>query len=299
MSKITQALEKAARERLQREQRQPTAVPATPVTVQLVSPVVSEIPLTGQIEVDPHIVCATDTKSPIAEQYRILKTNLQSLRHRANFKTIVVTSAVHGEGKSVTSVNLALTLARQEQLKVALVDADMRRSSVHRWLGLPDHERGLSTVLRDNGVLNGSLVRLQSPALTVLPGGPMPNHPAELLESVSMRRLLDILRAQFDLIIIDSPPVLAVADPSILAAQADGVLLVVRAGRTQLRTVTEAKARLEQVKAMILGCVLTQVSLYSPGYYRYYRAHYQEEKQEKREKAKAQHDAGQVPVAAH
>jgi len=270
MSKITEALEKAARERLQRSHEQATAT-AGPVVVPLAARRgIGEVTPAGQVAIDPHIICAADSESPIAEQYRILRTNLQSLRLRSGPKVIVVTSAVNGEGKSVTSTNLALTLARQENLRVALVDADMRKSSIPKWLGLQHRDIGLSTALRRNGELDGSLVNLQTPALTVLPAGPHPDHPAELLESVSWKRLIATLKTQFDIIIVDSPPVLPVADPSIIAAQADGVLLVVRSGKTQRRTVLQAQELLKKSKANILGCVLTHVEYYLPGYYRYY-----------------------------
>ncbi len=285
MSKITQALEKAARERLQRG-RQPEVVSGDAVTVPLVAPSVGDIATIGQIELDPHIVTGADGKSAIAEQYRILKTNLQSLRLRSGPKVIVLTSSVNGEGKSVTALNLAITLARQEQLKVALVDADLRKSSIHRWLGLPEGPTGLSTVLRNGGVLNGGLMRLHAPPLTVLPAGPMPEHPAELLDSSAMRRLLATLKTQFDLILVDSPPVLPVADPGILASQADGVLLVVRAGKTQRRMITQAQVMLAQMKATVIGCVLTHVEHYLPGYYRYYHYYKQE------------HDADAAAVSA-
>ena len=276
MSKITQALEKAARERLQRSREQVTAA-AGPVKVAFTAHRISEIAPAGRVELDAHIVSATDPTSAIAEQYRILRANLQSLRMRPGSKVIVVTSAVNSEGKSVTAVNLALTLARQETLKVALVDADMRKSSVPRWLGLNHRLQGLSTALRQGGELDGSLVQLASPRLAVLPAGPRPEHPVDLLESVAMRRLIASLRTQFDYIIVDAPPLLPVADPGILAGQADGVLLVVRAGRTQRRVVQEALERLKKVKATVLGSVLTHVEYYAPGAYRYYR-YYREQK---------------------
>jgi len=270
MSKITKALEKAARERFQRQQEQAT-VKATAVELPLEVPSrVGDVTTIDRIQIDPHIVAAADSASPIAEQYRILRTNLQSLNLRPGTKTIIVTSAVHDEGKSVTSINLAMTLARQEGLRVVLVDADLRKGSIHKWLGLHDRSEGLSTVLARGGGLNGSLIKLKEPPLAILPAGAHPEHPAELLESSSMKRLLATLKTQFDVIIVDAPPVLPVADPGILAAQADGILLVVRAGRTQRKTVLQAQALLKQMKANVLGCVLTHVEYYLPGYYRYY-----------------------------
>ncbi len=272
MSKITKALQKAARERLRRLQEQPT-VASAPVAVALAAEP-GAVAVEHHVQVDPHIVSATDPKSPIAEQYRILRTNIQALRLRAGPKTLVVTSAVHGEGKSVTAINLALTLARQEHLRVVLVDADMRKSSVQRWLGLSTRAHGLSTVLAQGGELNGSLVRLASPPVTILPAGPLAENPAELLESSGMKRLLGTLKGHYDIILMDAPPVLPVTDPSILASVADGVLLVVRAGKTQRKTVVQAQRLLQQAKANVIGCVLTHVEYYLPGYYRYYRYRY-------------------------
>jgi hypothetical protein len=135
MSKISQALEKAARERLQRSQKaEPQVNVAAPPVVVPVTPIresVGEIPAAKHVQIDPHIISAADPKSPISEQYRILKANLQALKLRHGPKVIVITSSVHGEGKSVTSINLAMTLARQEQQRVVLIDGDMRRGSVH------------------------------------------------------------------------------------------------------------------------------------------------------------------------
>ncbi len=271
MSKITKALEKAARERLQRLQEQPTVKGPSVKTVSLVQPSrLGDIAEVGQVQIDPHIVTIGDPKSPIAEQYRILRTNLQTMRMKQGAKVFVVTSAVHGEGKTVTAINLALTLARQEQARVVLVDADLRKGSIHQWLGVGERPEGLSTILERGGELNGSVVRLQSPPLALIPAGPVPEHPAELLESSAMKRVLATLKSEFDVIVIDAPPVLPVADPGILAAHSDGVLFVVRAGKTQRKTVIQAQTLLTQMKATILGCVLTHVEYYLPGYYRYY-----------------------------
>lgn len=278
MSKITQALEKAARDRARERAAQPTVTPKPTLLALEPSSVAAGLPAgipVGGIEIDPHIVSATDPQSPIAEQYRILRTNLQSLKGFAGAKALVVTSAVHGEGKSVTSINLALTLAQQEHLRVLLIDADLRCSSVDRWLGLGS-TKGLSTVLSDGLNLDGAILKLQSPPLSVLPAGPHPERPAELLESSNMRRLLAMLRSQYDVIIIDAPPVLPVTDPGILGAMADGTLLVVRAGRTQRKVVRQAQELLRQTKAKLMGCVLTHVEYYIPGYARYYKYRYGE-----------------------
>lgn len=277
MSKITQALEKAARERLQRASQQPPVIQPTAksevirAALSAVGPTSVESISVGEVTIDPHIVSATDPRSPIAEQYRILKTNMNSLNLRHGSKAFMVTSSIGGEGKSVTTVNLAITLARQENLKVVLVDADMRRSSIHQWLGIPEQAKGLSTALQDNGNLSGTLVRLEAPLLTILPAGPHVQHPDELLESQATRRLIASLKAQFDVVLIDAPPVLSVADPGILSELVDGVLFVVRSGFTQRRTINEALTRLNRLKANMLGCVLTHTQEYLSGYAKYYR----------------------------
>lgn len=269
MSKITRALEKAARERL-RGDRDEVTVSVGAVTVPVVMSRVGEIASAGEVHIDPHIVSVAEAMSPIAEQYRILRTNLLSNRLRGGPKVVVVTSAVNGEGKSVTAVNLALSLAQQDGLKVVLVDLDLRKSTVHRWLGLEEPPQGTSTVLSRDGVLNGALLQLQSPRLAVLPSGPTPEQPAELLGSTAMKRMVAALRNEFDVVIIDTPPVMMVADAGIIASQADGVLFVVRAGRTQRKTVRQTLAILTQMKATLFGCVLTHVEHYLPGYYGYY-----------------------------
>ena len=280
MSKITKALEKAARERQRHGQHQDEMVTVTakPITVAFAPmPAAGETVAPVTVKIDPHIVSAADPLSPISEQYRILRTNLQSLKGFAGAKTVVLTSAIHEEGKSVTAINLALTLAQQEGLKVLLIDADLRRSTIRRWLGI-ESERGLSTVLQDHLTLDHSVLRMESPALSVLPAGPHVERPAELLESNAMRRLLALLKTQYDVIIIDAPPILPVTDPSILGAQADGVLLVVRAGKTQRKVVEQAHELLKQSKAKILGSILTHVDHYVPGYYKYYHYYRNESK---------------------
>ena len=269
MSKITKALEKAARDRMRVESDQPTthAKPTEIRVVHSVGPAVTRP--AGDLRIDPHLVAASDPQSPISEQYRILRTNLQSLKKVAEARTLLVTSSVHGEGKSVTAVNLAMTLAQQEGTRVLLIDADLRRPTIHKWLGM-DRGAGLSTALTNGLALDDLIVTLENPPLSILPAGPEPKHPAELLDSAAMKRLMERLRQQFDLIVIDSPPALPVADPGILGRHTDGVLFVVRSGKTQQRTVMQAFGLLKQAKVRILGSVLTHVEHYIPGYYRYY-----------------------------
>jgi len=272
MSKITKALEKAARERLLGRQAKAEIVTAPKVEAE---PMEVGIP-TATSKVDPHIVTFFDRRGVIAEQYRMLRTNLQSVVKGGRFKTLLVTSALHNEGKSVTSLNLALTLSQQPHCRVLLVDGDLRKASVRRWLGL-ESRAGLSEALTNGLTAQALLVKVESTNLTVLPAGSTMREPAEYLDSAKMRELLAQLRGQFDYIIVDSPPLLLVTDPSVLSQQVDGVVLVVRAGRTSRRTLVEAHTRLEHVDAKLIGAVLTHAEYYNPFYGRYYYRYYAEE----------------------
>jgi len=273
MSKITQALEKAARERLLRERHldAPTVtVPPDPEGHAVVSETVAS-------KVDPHIVPLFDRKSVIAEQYRMVRTNLQSLKNSRGYRLLLVTSAMHNEGKTVTSLNLALTLAQQPNCRVLLIDADLRKGSVQQWLGL-EARAGLYEALTDGVDTQETLVQLESSTLTILPAGKLTSEPAELLDSAKMRELLHQLKRQFDYVLVDSPPVMLVSDPSVLSRHVDGVLFVVRAGRTQRRQLLDAQAKLEQVNAKTIGTILTHAEYYNPFYSRYYRHYYHHEK---------------------
>ncbi|MCM8812091.1 MAG: CpsD/CapB family tyrosine-protein kinase [Candidatus Omnitrophica bacterium] len=289
MSKITKALEKAARERLRRRQLEETVaaasapaqeskavagekkeaahpLPAHVSRPKMVAP--EKLKFNENLKINPHIIVAADPKSPIAEQYRIVRTNLQSMKPLTEARALLVTSSVHGEGKSVTSLNLALSLAQQEGLRVLLIDADLRASTIHQWLGFTP-QKGLSNALSDSGVIDPYLVNVVESKLWVLPAGPVPSHPAELLDSANMKQIIETARKQYDIVLIDSPPVLPVADPGILSRMVDGTILVVRSGKTQRATVEKTKALLKQTKAKIIGCILTHAEFFTSNYYGY------------------------------
>ena len=277
MSKITQALEKAARERLRRERGESShAEPVVPEVPSVVVPQPGLEPIVDgtsvAANVDPRIVTYFDRHSVIAEQYRMLRTNLQSMKSSQGFHVLMVTSAMHAEGKTVTAINLALTLAQQPNCKVLLIDADLRKGNVQRWLGL-DAPFGLSETLSNGKTPEQAMVRVEGSTLKILPAGQMSAEPSDLLDSDKMREILQHFKRQFDYILVDAPPVLLVSDPSIISRYVDGVLFVVRAGRTQRKQVLHAQAKLEQVRARTIGTVLTHAEYHSPFYYRYYR-HY-------------------------
>lgn len=206
--------------------------------------------------------------SGVAEAYRVIRTNIQFTTIDNPPKVITVTSARDGEGKSTTSVNLSIAMALSNQ-RVLLVDADMRRhglSSRFGWQGKP----GLSNALIDPEVEVGAPVD-EIPNLTVVPAGPIPPNPAELLGSYRMTDWLAKQRAAYDIVLLDTPPVLSVADSRILAANSDGVLLLVDPTISSRRLVKQARLALDAVGTRILGTIVNKASFYSQdSYYKYY-----------------------------
>jgi capsular exopolysaccharide synthesis family protein len=209
--------------------------------------------LTGSL--DPHLVAALLPQSLAAEQYRSLRTRIKRAEHGRAVRAIVVTSPNKGDGKSLTAANLAITMAQEFQERVLVVDADLRRPSIHKLFGVPGGP-GLSDVLMGATELSQALVTLPDLHLALLAAGPSPSHPAELLGSASMRRVLDTLRTRFDRIIIDMPPASPLADLNILAPLVDGVLMIVRAGVTPKPDIERALSGLDM--ARVLGLVLNE-----------------------------------------
>lgn len=211
--------------------------------------------LTAVGALDAHLVAALAPQSLAAEQYRSLRTRLRRAENGRAIRAIIITSPAKGDGKSLTAANLALTMAQEFQQRVLLLDADLRRPTVHRLFGVSDGP-GLSDVLMGSAEIGDALIELPEHHLTVLPGGTPPGHPAELLGSAAMRRLLDTLRTRFDRILIDMPPVAPLADTHILAPMADGVLMIVRAGVTPKPAIERALSGLDVTK--VLGLVLNE-----------------------------------------
>ena len=224
-------------------------------------------PRTGDTSVAA-LVTFLDPQSEISEAYRALRTSilLSSAGHPP--QVLVFTSALPQDGKTMTSVNTALVMAKQGK-RVLLVDADLRRPSIHKVFGLRP-EVGLSNVLSGGAKWNDAVQPTMQANLFLLPSGPLPPHPSELLGSGSMQDLIREWRKEYDHIILDSPPVLSVTDAVLLAVQADMVTLVVRAGQTTMGAVRNARDLLLHLKAPLRGIVLNAVDLQSPDYYYYY-----------------------------
>ena len=228
--------------------------------------IVGSIPLDKEIRKNPAISFDNDN-SAISEAFRKLRTNLQFLAVDNPPRVIVVTSSVPNEGKSTTAINIALALAEAEH-NVVLIDGDMRRPMLHKYLDLVGPV-GFSTVLAGRASLSEALQKTRFPGLTVLTSGAVPPNPSELLGSLAARKLLSELRAQFDYVIVDSTPLLAVTDATILAAGADGVLIMARFGQTKREQLAHAVGSLKSVGAPLLGAVLTMTPERRHGAYSY------------------------------
>ncbi len=215
------------------------------------------------------LVTQARPQSQMAESYRALRTSLLLTSLGGPPKVILVTSALPQEGKTTTSINTAIVLA-QKGTRVLLIDADLRRPSIHKTLGMGP-KTGLSNVLTGNATLQQAVVRSTlMPTLFVLPAGTPPPNPAELLASSNMKDILAELREQYDHIIVDTPPTLSVTDAVVMSTRADAVVLVIRSGQTTKQALRRSRDILLQVNARVAGVLLNAVDLTSPDYYYYY-----------------------------
>ena len=206
----------------------------------------------------------------IREAYKALRTNVNfALADTEGCKVIIVTSAMQSEGKSLTALNLAISLA-QTEAKVLLIDCDLRRPKLHRLLGASTNI-GLSNLLIDPKQLTGTMFKHEQLGISVILSGDIPPNPSELLASARMQALLTVLRSRYDYIIIDTPPVDMVIDAVVLAPLSDGVLFVVKADQSERGAVIHAMDQLEYAKAKVLGFVFNGVNADSGSGYGKYR----------------------------
>lgn len=218
------------------------------------------------------LVTVTEPQSSSAEAYRTLRTNLIFSQSVRTLRSIVVTSASPGEGKTTTAANLAVSFA-QQGMRVLIVDCDLRRARLHKMFGVP-REPGLSEMIIGRETIDSAVRDTAVPGLYVLTSGLLPPNPAEMLGGPRMRSVLDSLLEAFDLVIVDSPPLLAASDAAILATMADGTVVVVRAGVTELEAGQQAIQQLNAVGARIVGAVLNDPDAKLPKYGAYYRYEY-------------------------
>jgi len=223
-----------------------------------------------------------DGMSSVVEAYRMLRTSVLLSSAGNPPKTILITSSQPGEGKTTTAVNTAISLT-QLGANVLLIDADLRRPAVHKAFKV-SHSRGLSNYLSGNVALSDLIVDLPIPNLSMLPCGPIPPNPAELVSSERMKEMLRVLSQLYDHIIIDSPPLINVTDPVILSTMVDGTILVVQASRGTRDMLRRSRQELAGVGAKVFGVVLNNVDIKRDGYdeyyyYRYYSNYGQESKE--------------------
>lgn len=211
-----------------------------------------------------------EPKSVMAEQFRTIRTNLEFAQAGKPLKTIAISSSIPMEGKSTISANLAYTMG-QTGKNVLIVDADLRKPTLHRTFKL-NNEEGLTTLLVNPELKFNQVVQKSSELnIYLLPAGPTPPNPAELIGSSQMGQLMIELAENFDLILYDTPPVTSVTDAQIIAHKADGILMVVRENYTRKDQLRKAKQALVNVNANILGFVMNDVSIgENDGYYAYY-----------------------------
>ncbi len=224
----------------------------------------------------PELVMLTDSRSLAAEKFRRLKTILEK-QGEDSPQAIVVTSSTPDEGKSFVSMNLALAFAAERRGEVLLIDADLRRPSIHNWLS-PAPKLGLSDILEERVELDHALLSLENSPLKILPAGSVPREPAELLSSDTASGLFSSLRQQFQRIIVDTPPIVPFSDADIIDSLCDGSLLVVRSGQTERAAYRQAQSLMNSSR--ILGMVLNDVSFTLADWNlrsrKYYNAYYEE-----------------------
>lgn len=212
----------------------------------------------------------------VAEKFRELRTNLFTLKLRDGLKSFVFTSCHHGEGKTTIAINLAVFLAKSRDLRILIADCDLRRPQVKKYINYKP-EFGLEDVIEGKAELHQSLVYSRDDNLYVLLSRRGHSNAAELLESPKMGEIMKTLISTFDIILIDSSPILSTTDPTILGRMVDGIILVIKTNQTQRESVTYAKELFEQAKVKVIGMILNHLRYYIPRYlyrYQYYEDYY-------------------------
>ncbi|GLO67586.1 CpsD/CapB family tyrosine-protein kinase [Oceanobacillus kimchii] len=215
-----------------------------------------------------HLITKINPRSPISEQYRTIRTNLQFASVDHEIRSILLTSAGPSEGKSMTTANLAIVYAQQGK-RVLLVDADLRKPTIHYTFRL-DNLRGLSNILVGETSMQDAVESSDVENLDLISCGPIPPNPSELLGSKRMQFFIEEAKQHYDVVIFDMPPVLAVTDAQVMSNFVDGAILVVRSKRTENEAANKALEALESVNANVLGAVLNDCDKKDANYYYYY-----------------------------
>lgn len=191
------------------------------------------------------------------EAYKSLRTNLNFISTTSDVKSVIITSALPQEAKSNVAVNIAINMATEGK-KVILIDCDLRKPVLHKYLGVSRHHQGLTDVLASKVKLEDAVIKFKDVKVHLLPAGTIPPNPSEMLSQERMKKLVDYLKEQYDFVILDAPPVSVVTDAAVLGHYVDGAILVVRSKFAPKETIQLAKRKLENVDIKILGVVLTR-----------------------------------------
>lgn len=228
--------------------------------------------MSGKLNIN--LITYLHPKSPVAEAYRILRTNLNFSSLNYPCKAILLTSPNLGDGKSTTAANLAVVLA-QAGHRVMLVDCDLRKPRQHKFFGVSNQKGMTNYIMQEMSFEEVSYPGI-IPNLTLVTSGPIPPNPAEMMASERMQQVIEELKEVCDYLIVDSPPVIAVTDASILASRLDGVILVVKSAGTRIDMAQDAKEQLLKANARIIGVVLNKVKMSKKDYYYYYYSYKKE-----------------------
>lgn len=226
-------------------------------------------------------------KSPISEAFRTLRTNIQFANIDKEIKSIVFTSSGPGEGKSSIISNLAVTMS-QIGKKVLLIDCDLRKPRMHKIFHIPVNE-GLTNILALNEDYKKIVKKTEIEGLDIIPSGPIPPNPSEILGSNKMKEFMKKVKEGYDMVLLDTPPVGVVTDAAILSTIVDGTIIVCAVGQAIRDAAINTKVQLERVNANILGVVLNKVPIKEGGYYKYhyynyYSSYYEDSKEDKKSK---------------
>ncbi len=213
-------------------------------------------------------------KSPIAEAYRSLRTNIQFANLDNNMKTILITSATPGEGKTITLLNIAIAMAQNKQ-RVIVIDCDMRKPRIHKILGI-SNKSGLAEYLMDGNNIDDYINRIFKLNIDVMTSGKIPSNPSELLHSNVMKEMVEFLEKKYDYVLFDSPPVVPVTDAVVMSSYIEGAILVVSSGKVSVDMVKKAKESLESSGVNLIGAVLNKIPVNNSKEYKSYYYYYEE-----------------------
>ncbi len=235
------------------------------------------------------LISLSDPKSPVSEAYRVLRTNVQFSAIDKPLKSLVITSAGPGEGKSITVCNTAITFA-QAGSRVLVIDGDLRKPKIHKIFGLKNR-KGLTNILALHEDYHDYVESGPVSNLDILTSGAIPPNPSELLSSRSMKELLGRISEEYDYVLVDSPPVGVVTDASIISTIVDGTVLVVASRQVEAEALRHSRELLDKVNANIIGVVLNKISRSEKGGYYYYYYYYGSDSKSTRKKKRGRKEA--------